>query len=76
VDGERGVPRRRWWERVLFSFMGPPQLGDVNAPRTSPVDPQAEVCHRCGRPWSEHQTVRTSSRTYLTCPPAAPTGGL
>jgi hypothetical protein len=59
-------------ERLLFSFMGPPQLGDLNAPVRAPADAQAALCHRCGRLWDEHQVVRTPSRTYATCPPASP----
>ncbi|MFP5219158.1 MAG: hypothetical protein ACLGIG_05390 [Actinomycetes bacterium] len=63
------MPRRRGrLERILFSFMGPPQLGDLDAPPSVPRDPAADLCHRCGRPWDGHTTVRTSSRTYLTCP--------
>jgi hypothetical protein len=66
--------RRPWYERFLFAFMGPPQLGDVNAPSTYRADPAAQRCDRCGRPWDEHTTVRTGSRTYLTCP-ALSSGG-
>ncbi len=67
-----------WFERFLFSFMGPPELGDVAAPPTRPRDAAAELCHRCGRPWDDHEVVRTASRTYATCPPppaAEPPGG-
>jgi hypothetical protein len=59
------------FERVMFSFMGPPELGDVHAPPTSAPDPQAALCHRCAEPWDEHEVVRTSSHTYLNCPPGA-----
>jgi len=62
------APRRRWFERFLFSFMGPPQLGDLHAPPSVEVDPAAQRCDRCGRTWDEHSTVRTASRTYLVCP--------
>jgi hypothetical protein len=51
--------------------MGPPQLGDVNAPVRACDDPQAALCHRCSRPWDEHEIVRTPSRTYATCPGAS-----
>ncbi len=64
------IRRRGRWERFLFAFMGPPQLGDVSAPSTAQLDPAADRCDRCGRPWTIHATVRTASRTYLTCPPA------
>jgi hypothetical protein len=56
-------------ERLLFSFMGPPQLGDLNAPPSRAADPAADLCHRCGSHWDRHEVVRTRSRTYLTCPP-------
>jgi hypothetical protein len=56
----------------MFSFMGPPQLGDVNAPATVSIDPALERCDRCDRAWTDHTTVRTASRTYLTCPAAEP----
>jgi len=56
-------------ERLLFTFLGPPQLGDLNAPVTARSDPAADLCPRCGRPWDAHEVVRTSTRTYLTCPP-------
>lgn len=62
---------RRWWERFLFSFMGPPQLGDVSAPVTAPEDPSLHLCPTCGRRWEQHTTVRTASRSYRTCPPAS-----
>jgi hypothetical protein len=65
-------PRRGLVERVMFSFMGPPQVGDVNAPRTVEPDPEAALCHKCRRPWDEHEIVRTASMTYARCPSAQP----
>jgi hypothetical protein len=62
----RTTPGR--FERVLFSFMGPPQLGDLTAPPTATADPAADLCPRCEAPWAAHTTVRTASRGYLTCP--------
>lgn len=59
---------RGWFERFVFSFMGPPQVGDVNAPTTVPLDPQAALCHKCHRPWDTHEIVRTGSMTYARCP--------
>ncbi|MCW2778971.1 MAG: hypothetical protein JWN17_2696 [Frankiales bacterium] len=62
-DGRLGL-----FERLLFSFMGPPQIGE-DRPREGYVpDPQADLCHRCGRPWTEHGRVHTSSMTYRPCP--------
>ncbi|HEU0102722.1 MAG TPA: hypothetical protein VFR07_10430 [Mycobacteriales bacterium] len=57
-------------ERIMFSFMGPPQVGDVNSPRTVEPDPQAALCHKCGRAWEQHEIVRTASMTYARCPDA------
>lgn len=48
-------------ERVMFSIMGPPQVGDVNAPTTITVDPAAAQCHRCGQRWDPHERVHTGS---------------
>jgi hypothetical protein len=61
-------PRRGLLERIMFSFMGPPQVGDVNAPSTVVPDPEAALCRKCRRPWDEHEIVRTESRTYAVCP--------
>ena len=63
--------RAGFLERFLFSFMGPPQVGDVNAPSTAVPDPAAALCHRCAQPWDEHEIVRTPSRTYANCPKTA-----
>ena len=61
----RGASR---FERVLFSFMGPPQLGDLNAPvRPLPVGPVA-LCPTCGSPYDQHEIVRDPRLTYTRCP--------
>lgn len=57
-------------ERVMFSFMGPPQVGENKAPEGFAPDPQAELCHRCGRPWDGHERVHTGTMTYRRCPAA------
>ncbi len=62
------MARRGLVERLLLSFMGPPQLGDLNAPPSVADDPQADLCTRCGRSWAAHERVRTDSRSYLRCP--------
>lgn len=56
------------FERLLFSVMGPPQVGDVNAPSTVQRDPAHDLCHKCQQPWSRHEVVRTASMTYAVCP--------
>ena len=55
-------------ERLMFSFMGPPQLGDLNAPaRELPARP-VELCGKCRRPYDEHEVVRDPGLTYSRCP--------
>jgi hypothetical protein len=73
VSQDERRPRRRGrFERLMFSFMGPPQLGDLNAP--VPVLPKrpVELCTRCRRPYDEHEVVRDPRLTYSRCP--APPG--
>ena len=67
-NGENAGPekRRGFLERFLFSFMGPPQLGDPNAPVRSPA--RIDRCSRCGHPWDEHEVVRVSTHSYTRCP--------
>ena len=52
----------------MFSFMGPPQLGEDKAPEGYSADPRALLCTKCGQPWDAHERVRTSSMTYMACP--------
>ena len=58
---------RGWFERFLFSFMGPPQLGDPNEPLKPRAARPAELCPRCGRPYDEHDVVRTAGGTFSRC---------
>lgn len=60
--------QRGLFERILFSFLGPPQVGDVHAPTSVVPDPVAALCRKCSRPWDEHEIVRTGSMTYARCP--------
>lgn len=63
--GERGRSRV---ERILFSFMGPPQVGDVSAPvREVPAGPVAH-CPKCREPYDDHEVVRDPRLTYTRCP--------
>ena len=65
----RAAPgQRRWWEKLMFSFMGPPQLGELKARDGYVPDPQAQLCTKCGQPWDAHERVRTSNMTYTKCP--------
>jgi hypothetical protein len=63
--GNTGEPRG-FWERILFSFMGPPQLGDPTTPVRQPA--HVELCPRCHRPYDEHEVVRRATHSYTRCP--------
>lgn len=56
-------------ETMMFGVMGPPQLGDVNAPlRELPPRP-VELCGQCRLPYEDHEVVRDPGLTYTRCPP-------
>lgn len=60
------------FERIMFSFMGPPQVGDPNAPvRALPPRP-VDVCGTCRRPRDDHEVVRSPTLTYTVCPGPPP----
>jgi hypothetical protein len=52
----------------MLSFMGPAQIGDYRAPDGYVADEAATRCHRCRRPWDEHERVHTGTMTYRKCP--------
>ena len=56
-------------ERVLFSFMGPPQLGDARAPARDVPPPPVAACPTCAEPYDLHEIVRDPRLTYTRCPP-------
>lgn len=65
----RGPSRgKRLFERILFSVMGPPQLGDLSAPVREPPPRPVSLCTRCGGPRDEHEVVRSPGLTYTRCP--------
>lgn len=63
--------QRGRFERFLFSFMGPPQLGDPAEPVT-PAPGQAGRCPTCQRPYDMHEIVRSPRLTYTRCPQHVP----
>lgn len=65
--------RRGRFERFMFSFMGPPQVGDVNAPARELPARAVDICRTCGQPRDDHEVVRSPTLTYTVCPGAAPT---
>jgi hypothetical protein len=55
-------------ERFLLAIMGPPQVGDLDAPvREVPAGP-VDICPRCGQPQDEHEVIRSPELTYMQCP--------
>jgi hypothetical protein len=54
-----------WWHRLMFSIMGPAQVGPYDA---AAPPPDESVCPRCGQRWEQHEQVRTSTRSYRRCP--------
>jgi hypothetical protein len=59
---------RGLFERLMFSFMGPPQLGEDKAPAGFVPDDAARHCHKCHQQWEAHERVHTGSMTYRRCP--------
>ena len=67
---KRGRAGSGRWERLLFSVMGPPQLGDASAPLREVAPPPVTACPKCGRPYDEHEIVRSPRLTWTRCPEA------
>ena len=63
---------RSRFERLLFSVMGPAELGDLNAPEPVLPDRPVDICPTCGQPRDDHEVVRSPRLTYTVCPGAAP----
>jgi hypothetical protein len=57
-----------WWDRLLLSMMGPPQIGENRAPDGYVPDPTAELCTKCDAPWDRHERVYSGTFTYTRCP--------
>ena len=60
--------QRSLFERVLFSFMGPPQVGDVSEPARELPPRPVELCPTCRAPRDSHEVVRSPTLTYTVCP--------
>lgn len=66
--GPKDPSKLGFLERMMFGVMGPPQLGDVDAPaRELPARP-VELCGKCKQPYSDHDIVRDPGLTYPLCP--------
>jgi len=63
-----GEAKRRGPGRFLFYFMGPPEVGDVNAPRSAPLPTVEQTCVSCGRPMKEHVIDRAHGKSATRCP--------
>ena len=64
-------PGRGFFERIMFSFMGPPQIGENKVREGYVPDAAADLCPKCGQPWDAHQRVHTGTMTYRVCPEQA-----
>src|SRR4051794_34411594 len=62
-ESDRGRRGQGRFESVLFSFMGPPQLGENRPPAGYVPDEAANLCHKCGRQWDVHERVHTGTMT-------------
>jgi hypothetical protein len=66
----RGRERSGRWERLLFSVMGPPQLGDARTSSREVPPPEVTACPKCGQPYDLHEIVRSPRLTWTKCPGA------
>ena len=75
-DGVVTRTQRGRFERFLFSFMGPPQLGDPGDPAGPAAQAQGPAvrCPKCAMPYDDHEIVRTPRLTYTRCPQTGPNG--
>ena len=67
VPGELGPV-----QRFLFSFMGPPELGDPDEPHRPAAPGPVALCPKCRQPYDEHEVVRDPRLTYTRCPAPPP----
>jgi hypothetical protein len=61
-----GPPTRL--ERFLLSVLGPPSIGDPDAPYTLAPDPARDLCPKCHLAWAAHTVIRPSNLTLAQCP--------
>jgi hypothetical protein len=54
----------------MFSIMGPPQIGDVNAPMPELPERPVDICPTCEQPRDDHEVIRSPRLTYTRCPGA------
>ena len=55
------------FERFLFRFMGPPQIGDLDEP-ARPGPAVQEACPICHRAYEEHGQSASNQGGYTSCP--------
>jgi hypothetical protein len=53
---------------MLFSVMGPPQLGHTGAPTREVPPPPVTSCPTCSQPYDLHEIVRSPRLTWTRCP--------
>jgi hypothetical protein len=63
---DKATDRGRW-DRFLLSIMGPPEVGDLNAPVRT-IEQPVRLCPKCGQDYEIHEIVREPRLTYSRCP--------
>ena len=63
----RARGQRSLFERVVFTFMGPADRGDLSAPVKEFPDRPVERCPKCGNAYADHEVVRDPGLTYMRC---------
>jgi len=58
--------RLRMFNRRMFFFFGPPQLGSTSGP--APVIDRDPACPRCGSRESQHTIFRDAKKSFAQCP--------
>jgi len=67
VKSEQGASRRlRGFNKRMFFFFGPPQLG--RGDERAPVVDRDPACPRCGSPESAHTIFRDAKKSFAQCP--------
>jgi len=54
------------FNRRMFFFFGPPQLGSTSGP--APVIDRDPACPRCGSRESQHTIFRDAKKSFAQCP--------
>jgi hypothetical protein len=66
VTGVSNKQAMRRFNKRMFFFFGPPQLGDTGA--AAPVVERDPVCPHCGTRESAHTIFRDAAKSFAQCP--------